>query len=119
MPLSPAAAAKIADVSRSLISKEIKAGNLLGKKNNRGNLEINQGDLEDWMSRRTVRAKADPVTTPAPTSPDAERIRGLEVEVLEVRARLNDAFADRDSWKAQAERLAEAGKPGLFARLFR
>jgi hypothetical protein len=112
-------------VSRSLISKEIKAGNLRGIKNNRGNLQIDQEDLEDWMSRRTTRAKSDPVTTPAADAPGADvRIRGLEVEVREVRARLEDVLSDRDAWKAQAERLAEAGKPvvrpvGLFSRLFR
>lgn len=116
MPLSPAAAAKIADCSRSLISKAVKSGELDGARNNRGHIQINRADLDNWMSRRTMRAKAEPEA--APETPETARVAALEVEVREVRARLNDALADRDAWRRQAEKLAEAGQPVIRSRSF-
>lgn len=125
MPLSPAAAAKIAGVSRSLISKAVKSGELVGSRNNRGHIQINRADLDNWMSRRTMRAKAEPEAAPDANqdSDQTARIASLETEVKEVRARLDDALADRYAWRAQAERLAETRQPvihpvGIFGRIF-
>lgn len=137
MPMSPAAAAKKAGVSRSLISREIKNGTLQATLKNNGHHAIDQDDLQDWMDRRTERAPApepsapDPVTRPA----DPDRIEALTHELattkealarLEGRAeataaRVADLTADRDAWRAQAERLSEA-RPvvpvGFLGRLF-
>lgn len=140
MSLSPAAAAKIAGVSRSLISRAIKAGDLKATLRNNGHQAIARPDLDEWMSRRTVRASH---LEPAPEAPqpvtrhaeDAARIESLEADLAQVRerlakmegeaaataARITDLTGDRDAWRAQAARLAEAShaRPtGLFARLF-
>lgn len=129
MPLSPAAAAKIAGVSRSLISKEIKAGNLAAMTLNNGHKSIERPDLDAWMARRTERAADEPQKPiDAPTEPGM--VEALERELASVRealarlegqaevtaARLADLTADRDAWKKQAEKLAD--RPGLIARIF-
>jgi len=137
MPMSPAAAAKIAGVSRSLISREIKNGALPATLKNNGHHAIAQDDLQDWMDRRTERAPApepatsDPVTRPA----DTDRIETLTQELATTKealarleglqdataARVADLAADRDAWRAQAERLSEArpvAASGIWSRIF-
>ena len=139
MSLSPAAAAKIAGVSRSLISRAIKAGDLKATLRNNGHQSIARPDLDDWMSRRTERAThpeaVSDVQAVTRHAEDTGRIAELEAKLADVReklsrmegeaaatsARLTDLANDRDAWRAQAERLAEAShaRPaGLFARLF-
>lgn len=96
MSLSPAAAAKIAGVSRSLISRSIKAGELRATLKNNTHHAIERADLDDWMSRRTERAAADlPVLAPAAEQvtrhPDAEalaKIEALQSELATMRERL-------------------------------
>lgn len=142
MSLSPAAAAKIAGVSRSLISRAIKSGDLKATLRNNGHQSIDRSDLDDWMSRRTERAshpeptQKDPAPGPEVTrhADDVARIAELEANLAQVRerlakmegeaaantARITDLANDRDAWRAQAERLAEAShaRPGLLARIF-
>lgn len=120
MRLSPAKAAKIAGVSRSLISKEVKSGNLSGTKNNRGHISILESDLDDWMSRRTERSEAStPAPEPAPVTShkDAVRIAELEVEVREIRSQMVDLKQDRDDWKKQAQDMSQSRR-GIVARIF-
>lgn len=135
MPLSPAAAAKIAGVSRSLISREIKSGALQAVRKNNGHQSINEADLDDWMSRRTERADAPdtaPKTSHTP-APEVEAITGelaamretvarLEGRAETTEARIADLVSDRDAWRAQAERLASESRPvvpvSIWARLF-
>jgi predicted site-specific integrase-resolvase len=131
MPLSPAKAAEIAGVSRSLISREVKSGKLVGTKNNRGHISIEVSDLEDWMSRRTERAapiatqpERTPTTEPVARHEDTAKIAALEVEVREVRNQLTEMRSDRDEWRDQAKQLSERlhseiRPKGLFAWLFR
>lgn len=144
MSLSPAAAAKIAGVSRSLISRSIKSGELRATRRNNGHQSIQRDDLEDWMSRRTERATTPP--EPPQTEPVAaseavtrhaddvamidkltvelaqvrERLAGVEGEARATAARIEDLGRDRDAWRAQAERLASEPRPvGFLARLLR
>lgn len=142
MSLSPAAAAKIAGVSRSLISRAIKAGDLKATLRNNGHHGVERPDLEDWMSRRTERATAPEQAAEAPVVPgpvpvrdpsDIARIEDLEGELRVVRervarlegeagataGRLADLAADRDAWRAQANKLADSqARPSSFlARL--
>lgn len=137
MPMSPAAAAKIAGVSRSLISREIKSGTLPATLKNNGHHSISDADLRDWMDRRTERAPApEPTTTEPVTRPaDHDRIEALTHELATTKealarlegqadataARVADLVSDRDAWRAQAERLSEA-RPvvpvSLWQRLF-
>lgn len=141
MPLTPSSAARRAGVSRSLISRAIKSGELKATKRNNGHLSIESGDLDEWMGRRTQRD-----TKPAPsetvTRHNDEEIARLTSELSEVRQQLAKAegvaeatadriadmsrqieatAADRDAWRAQAERLTELSKPrsNLITRIFR
>lgn len=133
MPLSPAAAARLAGVSRSLISREIKSGILPAALKNNGHHAIERADLDAWMSRRTERAEAP--EQPAVTSHQPQQIEELARELAATRemvarlegqaeataARLDDLAKDRDAWKAQAERLASEPRPvsvGVWARIF-
>ena len=139
MPLSPAAAAKIANVSRSLISREIKSGALPATLKNNGHHAVAEADLREWMSRRTDRATApDPV--PAATAADRpvdashieviaqelattkEALARLEGQQEATAARLVDLAADRDAWRDQAQRLASEARtivvPGIWSRIF-
>lgn len=142
MALSPAAAAKIAGVSRSLISRAIKAGDLKATLRNNGHHGVERTDLDDWMSRRTERATAPEQANEAPAVPapapvrdlgDIARIEALEGDLRGVReqvarlqgeatataSRLADLAADRDAWRAQANKLADLqARPSSFlARL--
>ena len=135
MPLSPAAAAKIAGVSRSLISKEIKSGVLPATLKNNGHHAIEQADLDLWMSRRTARA-----TPPEPEAvtrhpPTIDEVMRQELEMLReayarlkghqdaTAARLDDLAKDRDAWRDQAQRLASDAKAvpvpvSIWGRIF-
>lgn len=133
MPLSPAAAAKIAGVSRSLISKEIKSGALPATLRNNGHHAIERADLDLWMSRRTDRAKAPepPVTRHETINETLDRelvmmreaVARLEGQAEVTAARLADLAADRDAWKEQAQRLASeprsAASVSLWSRIFK
>lgn len=67
-------------------------------------------------STPSITPDATPAITPDASAP---HIAALEVEIREVRVQLNDVKADRDAWRAQAERLASETRPvGFFARLF-
>ncbi len=132
MPLSPAAAAKIAGVSRSLISKEIKSGVLPATLKNNGHHAIERPDLDAWMSRRTERSAAPepPATRHEPPIDEVlrqeltmmrEAYARLEGKHEATAARLDDLAKDRDAWRAQAEQLAsdaKAAQLSLWSRIF-
>lgn len=139
MPLSPAKAATVAGVSRSVISKALASGQLVGVKRNNGHWSITEKDLADWMGHTISRAES----TPAAPEPHSKRSDLAELETLQeelkaataaaqeareglaaANARLetleeviSNLKADRDAWLAQAKALAS--RPGgFFARIF-
>lgn len=143
MPLSPAAAARIADVSRTTIMRAIRDGSLPAATDNQTRLNrIERTDLDAWMASRTTRAPADPAPLPAAaaepvTSHDeSPELVSLRTEVLDLRSqvarlegaaeaaaeRLRDAQERRDEWKAMADKLADRDRSqprhGFLARLF-
>lgn len=123
MSLSPAAAAKIAGVSRSLISRAIKGGDLKATLRNNGHQSIDRADLDDWIGRRTERA-THPEAAPEASQPvtrhpdDVARIENLETDLTRVRerlakmegeaaattARITDLAGDRDAWRRRVTR---------------
>lgn len=140
MKLSPAAAAKRAGVSRSVISRALKEGSLVGVRKNNGHWSIQEADLEAWLEKQTARlTDARPPDTHEFT--ESLKVRELTdqltaktVELAEVKARLDiieasvaDIRQERDAWKSQAETLAAAtrdvshtqARPGLLRRLFK
>jgi hypothetical protein len=140
MPLSPAKAATVAGVSRSLISKALAAGELIGVKRNNGHWSISQEDLAAWMGQAITRAES-PVATPEPppTPVDPTGLEALQVELKAATAAgqeareelaaanarlgalediISNLKADRDAWQAQAGVLASR-PAGFLARIFR
>lgn len=105
MPLTPAAAAEKAGVSRSLISKAIKSGNLPAQRGNNGHLTIDDADLDAWMQRRPARGSAPiaPVLAPA----DDGQVTELRAELAAANALLGEIRADRDEWKARADKAQD------------
>lgn len=120
MPLSPAAAAKRANVSRSHISRAIKDGHLHATRRNNKYWSIEEQDLEDWMSRRLQTAVDTSTTEVEVTSKklplllggamaerngaDVKRILQLEKEITELQSSLQQAL----SAQARAEGKLEA-----------
>lgn len=135
MPLSPAAAAKIAGVSRSLISREIKSGSLRATRKNNGHQAIERPDLDDWMSRRTERADT-PEPPPAMTRHEPaqeasaisqelatmrETVARLEGRAEATEARLSDLTAERDRLAGLLEKALQAqpiAPVSLWSRIF-
>lgn len=139
MPLSPAKAATVAGVSRSLVSKALAAGTLVGVKRNNGHWSITHEDLAAWMGQTITRAES-PVTMPELHSKPVDPA-GLEALQAELQAAatasqeareglaaanarlgaledvISNLKADRDAWQAQAKALA-ARPTGFFARIF-
>ena len=120
MPLSPAKAAEIAGCSRSLISKEVKSGNIIATKSNRGHIKIDEADLHDWMDRRTDRATTPtPAITATVTShEDAARIAGLEVKVEMLGEQLDEMRADRAKLLSMITEFSKP-KPRWWQRIHR
>jgi hypothetical protein len=139
MPLSPAKAATIAGVSRSLVSKALAAGELVGVKRNSGHWSITEEDLTAWMGQAITRAES-PVAAPEPppTPVDPTGLEALQVELKAATAASQEAReglaaanarlgaledvisnlkADRDAWQAQAEVLASR-PAGFLAKIF-
>lgn len=98
--------------------RALKNGNLLGIHGNRNRWQIDPDELDRWVTDRAVSDR--PVTSH--TDPVSLRAVGLEVENAHLRERLDDLRADRDAWRAQAEKLAELSetraRPGVLARIF-
>lgn len=136
MAISPAKAANIAGVSRTVVSRALTSGELIGVKKNSGHWAIENSDILDWMERTITRAERKPAT-PAPT-PSQIEMEALQTELKgeiaagqEAREGLSAANArlavldetvstlkaDRDAWQRQAETLASR-PTGILAKLF-
>ena len=139
MPLSPAKAATVAGVSRSVVSKALASGQLAGVKRNNGHWSITEKDLADWMANTITRADSPPAA-PAPhpkrsdlakldtlreglkaaTAAGQEAREGLAAANARLEALeevISNLKADRDAWQAQAKTLA-VRPAGLLARIF-
>ncbi len=125
-PMSPAQAAQAAGTSRWSVMRAIKAGVLRATRDNHNNWQIAPDDLALWRDahrahgahhERTPDTALPDTHSPAqPALPDAalrEEVQGLRIglavattRVEAAEARALAAEADRDAWRAQAERLA-------------
>jgi len=136
MALSPAKAANISGVSRTVISRALTSGELVGIKKNSGHWAIEHSDLLDWMERTITRAErksAAPETMPSPIEVEAlrtdlkaaiaagqearEGLAAANAHLAALGETVSSLKADRDAWRRQAETLASR-PTGIFARLF-
>lgn len=114
--LSPAQAARVAGVSRWAILRAIKGEKLKAIRDNRNNWRITQDDLAAWRAAHGAHTVRGGATAHHDAHPDvvADLRENLAVALARVdaaeRAR-DQAEAERDRWRAMAEKLAE--KPRL------
>lgn len=101
--MSPEQAAQVAGTSRWTIMRAIKSHRLKAVRDNRNHWRISREDLDVWRLH-TVRTSDGPHTSSIQEMLEAERLRG---EVKAERLLRDAAEADRDHWRAMAERLAE------------
>lgn len=92
---------------RALVSGELKA-----MRDNRNSWKIAREDLLSWSSNRAEPVRSGPdLTTDRPDAgpPDqlADQLADAEKRAAVSEARLSDAIADRDHWRALALRLSE------------
>ena len=108
--LSPAKAAKQANVSRRTIMVAIESHKLNANRNNRNHWQITPDNLKNWMEERDTLPSPAGDTPTDTVSPNPElliQIRGLEVELKATQERLADTKEDRDEWRQQAKDLAQ------------
>lgn len=136
MAISPAKAANIAGVSRTVISRALTSGELVGVKKNSGHWAIENSDLLDWMERTITRAERKPTAhEPTPSQIEVEALQadlkaaiaaGQEARegLAAANARLaaldemvSALKAERDAWQRQAKTLASR-PTGILAKLF-
>lgn len=118
---SPREAARIVGCGRSSIMRALTSGELKAVRDNRNSWKIAREDLLAWSSDRTEPARSGPdLPTDRPDAgpPDrlADQLADAEKRAAVAEARLSDAIADRDHWRALASRLSEP-RPGIIDRL--
>lgn len=119
MKLSASQAAKAVGKSIPTITRAIKSGKISADKLNSGGYEIEASELfRVWTPISDVRHET-PVMSGIETPIESNMLR-REVELL--REMLNDAKADRDQWREQAQKvsaLIEDRRPkrGFWLRL--
>ena len=114
---SPKAAAAHVGCGRTTIMRALSTNELNAIRDNKNAWRISKADLDEWAGQR-------PVTDPPPPSPAHEQLVGTPTDTPETlarlavaEARLADALAERDRWRALAERLSEP-RPSIWTRIF-
>lgn len=108
--MSPAQAAQVAGVSRWTIMRAIKAQELLANRDNRNQWRISPEALDRWRAH-IVRTPPDLPTLP---TSDAIELAAVKAENGQLRERLAAAEADRDRWRAMADKLADRPRRGWW-----
>lgn len=127
--LTPNAAAKFANTSRSAIMRAIANKTLPAQRDNKNRWMISREDLKAWSVFRPQQDR--PESDSGRTLSDHDRTVQSELAAVKEAlarlegkseadaARIADLTADRDAWRSQAERLAsEIGPISLWTRLF-
>lgn len=98
--LSLGEAARQAGVAKTTIHRAIKSGKISAQKKDDGSYSIDPAELF-----RAFPAPTSIETVPMERSATPPQTSGLDREVSLLRERIEDLKADRDAWRAQAERL--------------
>lgn len=105
MPISPAHAAQLKNVSRRTIMRAIEALELKAFRDNRNHWKINTNDLDVWADAQYV-----PIKNAHPENAQNDRTEALiklaaETARADAAERARDqAEADRDAWRELAQR---------------
>lgn len=120
--LSPAQAAKRAQVGRTTIMRALSTGEMRGIRDNRNAWRIAPEDVDSWSSDRPVNDRTmtmdtlgQPAVTPTDTPETLARLAIAEARLADALDAAAEARKERDAWREQAERLAARG--GLLWRL--
>jgi len=114
--MSPAQAAQAAGVSRWAVLRAIKSQRLKAIRDNRNNWRISPDDLAAWCAAQGAHTVRDSAAAQAPAHLyDAGDLIELRENLARANARADaaerardQAEADRDHWRAMAEKLADA-----------
>ena len=117
-------AAKLANVSKSTLTRAVKAGRLSAERDDAGSYRIEVSELERVYPIRAHQSAAPSMAHHA-SSPDAghdapfkavleAEIEGLKAQLALMRDALDDAKEQRDGWQRQAE-AAQRLLPDLSA----
>lgn len=118
---SPREAARIVGCGRSSVMRALASGELKAMRDNRNSWKIAREDLLSWSSDRAEPDRSGPDLPPDRTDigpPDQlpDQLADAEKRAAIAEARLSDAIADRDQWRALALRLSEP-RPSFFDKL--
>ena len=124
--LSPREAARIAKVGKSTIMRAIEAAQLEARRDNRNQWRIEHSALDRWTTDRPGSDRDSPMDRPEPDrdspigrigadwSTLADDLNTARLTIAQMEARLEEraalvraAEADRDRWRALAEKLTD------------
>lgn len=116
-------AAKEASVAKSTLLEALNSGRMSAGKNDKGHWQIDPSELFRVFPKTGSSEHGEPKPTPSGSLQKTTENGALEVEVKMLREMLEEARADRDSWKDQAQKITaliedqSARKKGFWARL--
>lgn len=113
--LSPREAARIAKVGKSTIMRAIEAAQLEARRDNRNQWRIERSALDRWTTDRPGSDRDSPIgRIGADWSTLADDLNTARLTIAQMEARLEEraalvraAEADRDRWRALAEKLTD------------
>jgi len=123
--LTPQKAAKRAGVGRTTIMRALERNELKAIRDNSGRWQITPEALDDWMSMWPIRSYDRQSPSTVSDKDVGQELAAAKIEIATLTsqkeglaARLDEAQADRDAWKNQAQRLSEP-RPSIIERLLR
>lgn len=123
--LSPAQAAKRANVGRTTIMRALSSGELRGVRDNRNSWRIASEDVDAWCGHRpvidravTVDIPGHVVVTPMDTPETLARLAVAEARLSDALERIEDLKRERDEWRSQAKERPQSFFNRLTESLF-
>lgn len=116
MPISPAHAAQLLNISRRTIMRAIETHEIKAFRDNKNHWKIAEEELERWAKSRTSpseHAHAETPTLAHPENSNAAELAEVRTKLAVAEARLaslemqlEDTKTDRDHWRSIADKLS-------------